>query len=202
MNNSSDVYYVWLKDDAMEPHINHGDECCLSCLHFSTIGDAVDAIREETFGFNKEDAKDFVLMRHETYRLPNPFKTDAKENNVIVSDNEITYNGFNEVINKKIVICEARDDQCSFTSKCTNHTSAGDFRYEHGLTPAIYGLDEERKVLKCLLAEKGNTSDKDIYHYGEFKTYEQIKENLNGFLVWGKEVIYPSPNAFDENTRL
>ncbi len=183
MNNSSDVYYVWLKDDAMEPHINHGDECCLSCLHFSTIGDAVDAIREETFGFNKEDAKDFVLMRHETYRLSNPFKTDTNENNIIVSDNEITYDGFNEVINKKIVICEARDDQCSFTSKCTNHTSAGDFRCEYGLTPAIYELDEERKVLKCLLAEKGNMCDKDIYHYAEFMTYEQIKENLNSFLV-------------------
>lgn len=45
--------------------------------------------------------------------------------------------------------CCAQDTQCAYTSECTNHSSAGDYRMECGVQPLLTMVDVQNKVLIC-----------------------------------------------------
>jgi len=45
--------------------------------------------------------------------------------------------------------CLAQDTQCPYTSECTNHMSAGDFRMEWGMQPLLTIVDVNKKFLIC-----------------------------------------------------
>lgn len=57
--------------------------------------------------------------------------------------------------------CNAQDTQCLYTSECTNHSSAGDFRMDHGMQPLITMVDVQNKVLIC---QTKDSAQRDLPH--------------------------------------
>lgn len=60
--------------------------------------------------------------------------------------------------------CCAQDTQCCYTRNCTNHSSAGDFRMDHGMQPLITMVDVQNKVLIC---QTKDSAQRDLPHDSE-----------------------------------
>jgi len=71
-----------------------------------------------------------------------------------------------EVYGRNGFECLAQDTQCLYTSECTNHMSAGDFRMEGGMQPLLTIVDVEKKFLRC--STRGSEpSDCEFKHPGQ-----------------------------------
>lgn len=61
---------------------------------------------------------------------------------------------------------ECIDQQCIWSRDCTNHYTAGDYRMDYGLRPALTGYNKEGKIAWC--STKDSTLPLDSHEHGEY----------------------------------
>lgn len=89
-----------------------------------------------------------------------------------------------QIWNQKGFECCAQDTQCEYTSECTNHSSAGDFRMEYGMQPLLTIVDTDKMFLRCQTKDSPEAGDEPhrklpsvCYGYGEILSLDQVNTN-------------------------
>lgn len=102
---------------------------------------------------------DSTEIPNETY----PFTTiTVSENSITIVKPEKKYFNILTYGNYKNAVCEEKDCDCMFTRECANHSTAGQFREEGGMSPDIR---LQNNKLQCTKSDTGRNDGFVVLKY-------------------------------------